>query len=50
MTTALPPIQGSSMAPHRRPIADIRPTTPRAPEWPGLTQREIRQIILDVLG
>ena len=38
------------LPPHLRLTAEARTQTPRVPEWPALTQREVRQIVLDILG
>ncbi|MBP2292549.1 hypothetical protein [Azospirillum rugosum] len=50
MTTAITPTNGTTAAPQPHVSPDIRPLTPRGPEWPRLTRREVRQIILDIMG
>ncbi|WP_207459076.1 hypothetical protein [Azospirillum sp. SYSU D00513] len=39
-----------TLPPHLRRTVEARPATPRVPEWPALSQREVRQIVLDILG
>ncbi|HYG90622.1 MAG TPA: hypothetical protein VD978_30690 [Azospirillum sp.] len=45
------PLARTTPAPRHRPQAvGAHPVPSRAPEWPRLTQREVRQIVLDILG
>ncbi|WP_448190908.1 hypothetical protein [Azospirillum sp. sgz301742] len=50
MTILSSPINGARVAPREHTVADARPPLSRAPEWPRLTRREMRQIVLDLLG
>ena len=50
MTFASPPIKGAIPAPDQRASADARTGPSRGPEWPRLTRREVRRIVLDILG
>jgi len=51
MNFASPPLQGAvPVSNPRTAVADTRAVLTRAPEWPRLTRREVRQIVLDFLG
>ncbi len=50
MTTAITPTDRNTATPQTHVAPDHRPLTPRGPEWPRLTRREVRQIILDIMG
>ena len=50
MTTAITTTNSTAAAPQAHAAPDHRPLTPRGPEWPRLTRREVRQIILDIMG
>lgn len=50
MTTLSSPIKGTRVVPREHTVTDARPSPSRAPEWPRMTRREMRQIVLDILG
>lgn len=50
MTSIITTKTSPAAAPQARVDPDIRPLAPRGPEWPRLTRREVRQIILDIMG
>lgn len=50
MTTLSHPIQAVPAVAHARSVADARAVPAHRVQHPGLTRRELRQIVLDIIG